>query len=66
MKISVFSFNEKWILKAEAGLCEQTFKFPQADWAIEDVEKICKDESFLNAAANRFDEMHGPLREGPR
>lgn len=58
MKISIFSFNEKWIVKSEAGLCEQTFKFPQEDWTMELVTARCEDETFKEKIASRFEAMH--------
>lgn len=58
MKISIFSFNEKWIVKAEIGLCEQTFKFPQDEWTMEQVTLRCEDEKFKAAIDVRFAQMH--------
>ena len=64
MKISIFSFNEKWIVKTEAGLCEQTFKFPQDEWSIEQVANRCEDESFKEKIASRFEAMHREMFGG--
>lgn len=61
MKISIFSFNEKWIVKTEAGLCEQTFKFPQDEWSFEQVVARCEDENFRQAIAQRFQSMHDEM-----
>lgn len=58
MKISIFSFNEKWIVKAEAGLCEQTFKYPHEEWTFEQVVARCEDETFRADVATRFETMH--------
>ncbi len=58
MKISIFTFNEKWIVKAEAGLCEQTYKFPQEEWTFEQVTARCEDEAFKAQIADRFQTMH--------
>lgn len=58
MKISIFSFNEKWIVKSEAGLCEQTYKFPQIEWEFERVVSRCEDPEFRNQIASRFESMH--------
>lgn len=58
MKISVFAFNEKWIVKAEAGLCEQTYKFPQEEWTFEQVEERCTNEKIKAEIATRFEGMH--------
>lgn len=32
-KISVFSWNEKYLVKVEAGFFEQTYKFREADFS---------------------------------
>lgn len=61
MKISIFSFNEKWIVKTEAGLCEQTFKFPQDEWTLEQVSARCEDETFKQKVTERFQQMHTDL-----
>jgi hypothetical protein len=58
MKISIFSFNEKWIVKSEVGLCEQTYKFPTDEWSFEQVVSRCEDESFKAKIASRFEAMH--------
>jgi hypothetical protein len=58
LKVSVFAFNEKWILKTEVGLCEQTFKVPQMDCDFEQIKKICMSDAFLKNATARFASMH--------
>lgn len=58
MKISVFSFNEKWIVKFEAGLCEQTFKFPFEDWSMEQVVAKLEVAQFRDQIHGRFGQMH--------
>ena len=61
MKISVFSFNEKWIVKIEAGLCEQTYKYPAAEWGFEQVLARCEEETFKAKIAARFQAMHDEM-----
>lgn len=61
MKISVFSFNEKWIVKFEAGLCEQTYKFPQDEWSMDQVTDRCENEVFKTQIAARFTDMHAQM-----
>lgn len=63
MKISIFTFNEKWIVKVEAGLCEQTYKFPQEEWSFEQVTARCENESFKVKIADRFQTMHTDMVE---
>lgn len=62
MKFSIFSFNEKWILKTEVGLCEQTFKFSHEDFSIEQVEEVCQKQEFQNRVHTRFQNMHEDIQ----
>jgi hypothetical protein len=62
MKFSIFSFNEKWILKTEVGLCEQTFKFPHEEFELEKIEAFCLDSDFQNRIHIRFQDMHNDLK----
>ena len=55
--ISIFSMNDKFILKLEAGPMEQTFKFAADEVkGIEDIKKIADDE-FITDCIRRFNEM---------
>ena len=62
--ITVFSMNDKWVVKLEAGPMEQTFKF-NADEVkgIEDIKKIL-DEEFIKQAIVRFNEMFAGMKAG--
>ncbi len=57
LKISIFSWNEKYIVKAEAGFFEQIYKFRQDDFAGVDQIKEFFDESFLNEMLQTFKKM---------
>ena len=61
--ITVFSMNDKWVVKLEAGPMEQTFKF-NADEVkgIEDIKKILDDE-FIKQAIVRFNDMFLLMKE---
>ncbi|MBK7892768.1 MAG: hypothetical protein IPJ84_18545 [Bdellovibrionales bacterium] len=39
MRISIFSFNERWIAKVEGGLCEVTFKVPHDEMPLEKLKE---------------------------
>lgn len=39
IRISIFSFNERWIAKVEGGLCELTFKVPHDEMSLEELKK---------------------------
>ena len=61
-KITLFSWNNRYLIKLEYGLLEQTYKVNQFDIAQEaDLFKIVN-ESFIQEAINRFGEMDKSLR----
>lgn len=61
VKISVFSFNQKWLIKVEAMNCEQTFKIPHEEASLEDVRTLCETEDFLATCTTRFLEMRAGI-----
>ena len=62
-KITLFSWNMKYLIKLEKGLIEQTFKVPELEvTGDEDIKKMLEGE-FLNEAVRRFDEMETSLMQ---
>lgn len=59
MKITVMQMNERFVLKVEANMLEQTYKFHEDDnlRTMADIEKIV-DETFLKECLKRFAEMN--------
>lgn len=56
-KITLFSWNNRYLIKLEQGLLEQTYKVNQFDITAEaDLYRIV-DDAFINDALNRFKEM---------
>lgn len=57
-KISLFQWNEKYLVKFELGLYEQTFKIDE--YEVADVEELKSliSEDFIKKVMKRFDEMH--------
>ena len=57
-KIGLYQWNNKYIVKIESGMYEQTYKID--DYEIESAEEIekCMDEAFVAAITKRFDAMH--------
>jgi hypothetical protein len=56
-RISIFSMNQKWIIKLEKGPYEQTYKVSELDVAtLEEVKNIIN-EDFIIGCLNRFEEM---------
>lgn len=62
-KITIFSWNNRYLIKLEAGLLEQTFKINEFDVTGEaDLLKLL-DEPFIQESLERFDSMHKSLGE---
>ncbi len=60
-KITLFSWNAKYLIKLERGLIEQTFKVPELEvTGDQDIEEMLKGD-FLQEALLRFDEMDASL-----
>jgi len=62
IKISLFSWNNKYLLKFEQGMVEQTFKVNEMELSSEDDLEAFWSDSFLSDTQKRFDEMHQLLR----
>jgi hypothetical protein len=61
-KITLFSWNNRYLIKLEVGLLEQTYKVNQFDIMSEaDLYKIV-DASFIDEALNRFKDMDKSLQ----
>ena len=59
IKITVMQMNNRYVLKLEANMLEQTYKFNEDDnlRTMADIEKMV-DESFLNECLKRFSDMN--------
>lgn len=63
LKIGLYAWNSKYIVKIEAGPYEQTYKVAEFDVAgIEEVEALLS-ETFLVTVANRFQQMDADWTE---
>ena len=61
-KITLFSWNNRYLIKLERGLLEQTYKINQFDIISEaDLYKLV-DASFIDGALRLFDEMDKNLQ----
>lgn len=62
-KISLFQWNEKYLVKFELGLYEQTFKIDE--YEVADVEELKSliSEDFIKKVKQRFDNMHADWGE---
>ena len=58
LKITLFTWNNKYLIKLERGMLEQTYKVSELDvTGVDDVRRLL-DEEFLTGVLRRFDEMH--------
>lgn len=55
-KVTVFSWNEKFLIKLEHHGMEQTFKVSEFDVLEQELEELLSDE-FMQEAIARFQEM---------
>ncbi|MDH4058788.1 MAG: hypothetical protein OEU76_08480 [Cyclobacteriaceae bacterium] len=62
-KITLFSWNNRYLIKLEQGLLEQTFKVDQFELSSEnDLSKIIN-EAFMQESLARFDSMNESLQK---
>lgn len=66
VKITIFHWNNKYLVKFERGLLEQTYKFSEFDVTGESEIKEMIDEAFIKKVLDRFADMakdHAALME---
>lgn len=61
--ISIFSMNDKFVVKFEAGPMEQAFKFKHDEVKSIDNLKTIIDEKFISKVHERFNEMFISMNE---
>lgn len=61
LRISIFSWQEKFMVKIEYGPYEQWFKFKQEEYTLDKIILIL-DDAFLKEAERRFVAMHESLK----
>jgi hypothetical protein len=62
-KITIFSWNNRYLIKLEQGLLEQTFKVNEFDISGEPELYKIVDQPFIQEAIERFSAMSRSLRE---
>ena len=64
LKITVFAWNGKYLLKLEKGMYEQTYKISEMDViGDDDIKALATDSIFVNNAIERFIDMNKGLNE---
>jgi len=62
IRITVFSWNNKYLIKYEQGMVEQTYKVSEMDIMSEEDLKPFFEKEFVQEIKNKFEEMHILLR----
>ena len=62
-RITIFNWNNKYLIKLETPMMEQTYKIDQYDVASEAEVIQMLDEQFIDKAMKRFEEMAVDFRE---
>lgn len=63
LSIQLYAWNQKYILKYESGLLEQTYKIPEFEISGEEnIEKLAVAIHFIQAIEKRFEEMWKDLQ----
>jgi len=63
-KITVFSWNGKYLVKIEKGMFEQTYKISEMDvTGDEEVKKVIEDSVFIEEIKTRFRNMNQSLND---
>ncbi len=62
-KITVFAWNNRYLIKLEQGMFEQTFKVNEYDLDGESELYKIIDEPFIREALSRFEDMNSSLQQ---
>lgn len=62
VKITLFSWNGKYLIKLEKGQLEQTYKVSEMDVTSDADVRALLDEEFIQAAVGRFRQMREDLQ----
>jgi hypothetical protein len=64
IKITIYSWNGKYLLKFERGTYEQTYKVSEMDvFGDDSITALINDETFMTEVRSRFQDMHKSLQE---
>lgn len=61
LKITIFSWNGKFLIKFERGMYEQTYKVSEMDASEEDIKLLVQNDEFTDEVRQRFQEMNKNL-----
>lgn len=64
IRVSVFDWNNKYLIKFEEGMVEQTFKVNATDITSESDLELFVEGEFFDKIKERFHEMHKSFQYG--
>ncbi|GAB4125108.1 MAG: hypothetical protein OHK0045_08460 [Raineya sp.] len=62
-QITLFWWNQKYLLKFEKNNLEQTYKISELDFSEEEVSQIPENKEFMKKILDRFKQMQRDLQE---
>ena len=65
-KITIFHWNNRYLIKLEQGPLEQTYKIQEFDLSSEDEIKQIISEEFIQSCLRRFEAMGESLKQAVR
>lgn len=64
VRVSIFNWNNKYLIKLETGQFEQTFKINELELDSEEEVHQLINSDFINQCMRRFEEMSDQLGQG--
>ncbi|WP_439585234.1 hypothetical protein [Dyadobacter bucti] len=65
-KIGLYHWNNKYIIKIESGMYEQTYKIDDYELQNQEELEVCLDKQFLATLNEKFTSMHEDFMEAFR
>ncbi|MGK7389706.1 MAG: hypothetical protein ACNS60_05120 [Candidatus Cyclobacteriaceae bacterium M2_1C_046] len=62
LKVTIFYWNNKYLLKVENAMFEQTYKFSELDFTLAEVEELITDD-FITGVKKIFYDMFKNLQQ---
>ncbi len=61
LNVTLFEWNQKFILKFEENQLEQTYKISELEYSEAEVWELAQSQEFLRSVKKRFEEMYSDL-----
>ncbi|PKQ70778.1 hypothetical protein [Raineya orbicola] len=62
LTVTLFWWNQKFILKFEQNQLEQTYKISELDYSETEVLELAQNQEFLESVKKRFEQMFSDLQ----